>query len=189
MNSSSANVSHNKMFKSFKWNTFALFSVLIGLIVFADSFRLNSFEENIIDSRIVGGSKARRGQFPYIASLREREKVNNTVIWQHRCGGSILSNRWIVSAAHCTESNFSIPSNLVVAIGAHRFQKDGQIYHLERIVNHPKYTSDGFRNDICLLQTKKTIKFNNLVKPILLRRQFVNGDVASIVSGWGVVRV
>lgn len=42
---------------------------------------------------MVGGSEAREGQFPYQVSIR---------YWgDHHCGGSILSDRWVLSAAHC----------------------------------------------------------------------------------------
>lgn len=47
-------------------------------------------------SRVVGGSTAANGQFPYIASLR-RSPENS-----HFCGGSIVSSFYILTAAHCT---------------------------------------------------------------------------------------
>jgi trypsin len=45
------------------------------------------------EGRIVGGQTAFPGQFAYIASLRDTRNFNF-------CGGSIISNRWILSAAH-----------------------------------------------------------------------------------------
>ena len=46
------------------------------------------------DSKVVGGTVAHEGQFPYQISLRNRYN-------RHFCGGSILNHQWILTAAHC----------------------------------------------------------------------------------------
>lgn len=42
---------------------------------------------------IIGGNEAKDGQFPYMVSLR--------LYGSHMCGGSIISDHWILTAAHC----------------------------------------------------------------------------------------
>lgn len=56
-----------------------------------------TYDDNI-NWRIVGGSNAKEGQFPYIVSLRYIPKNE-----KHYCGGSIISNSYVVSAAHCVK--------------------------------------------------------------------------------------
>lgn len=142
------------------------------------------------DDRIFGGQAARPGQFPYIVSLRKQQKVNKNIVWQHDCGGSILNNWWIISVAHCTFGYYSNSSRVVIVVGAHHIQNDGKIHRLDRIVNHPLFNWPvNTRNDICLLRTKTEIQYNNFVQPISLSKEFVGADVASIVSGWGVMKV
>lgn len=167
-----------------------LIAILAAVIASTLSFRLDSLEENINEDRIVGGESAKPGQFPYMVSLRIREKKNNDTIWPHHCGGSILNNRWIISVAHCSEGYYSNTSNLLIVVGAHHIANDGKIHRLERIVNHPHYNWHVLsRNDISLLQTKTEMQYSKFVQPIPLRRKFIGADVATIVSGWGLLKV
>lgn len=48
-------------------------------------------------NRIVNGLDASQGQFPYQISLRKNS--------MHHCGGSIITNRFILTAAHCVGEN------------------------------------------------------------------------------------
>lgn len=174
--------SRSETCKSIKMTLYTLFAILAVFVGTSLSFRLDaSVDKNFENNRIIGGSTAGPGQFPYMASLRRYD----TVIWRHLCGGSILSNRWILSAASCTFGIYSKPSNLVVVVGAHHIQNGGRIYYLERIVNHPQHNNSIFKNDISLLRTNETIQFNDVIRPIRLRRRFVDAGVASTVSGWG----
>lgn len=171
-------------------NFFTLFVILTVIIGLSQSFRLNSVEENINEDRIVGGKTARSGQFPYQASLRTLRKVNGTLGWfGYRCGGSIISRRWILTVAHCTQDFFSNPSRVAVAVSAHHIQDDGKIYLLDRIVNHPEFDESMHRADISLMRTTCAINFSDAVQLIPLRRRFVAEGTAATVSGWGAIRV
>ena len=49
------------------------------------------------DARIVGGSEARFGEFPWQVSLRRIVGL----ISSHRCGAALVHPRWVITAAHC----------------------------------------------------------------------------------------
>ncbi|GAB0090785.1 hypothetical protein DMENIID0001_055480 [Sergentomyia squamirostris] len=134
-------------------------------------------EESGWDSRIIGGSTAAPGQFPYQASLRSAGNA-------HFCGGILANNRWIVSAAHCTVGRTT--ANTISVLGAHSRTTGGTSFNTARIVNHPNYNANTIAFDVCVLQTTTNIGFNNLIQPIALGSTFVGGGVSAVVSGWGL---
>lgn len=91
----------------------------------------NNLFLSVDDTRIVGGEDAKPGQFPYQVSLYSKNRFN--------CGGSILSKNWVVTAAHCTFGKEA--ADLVVFAGSIN-QTGGDMYAVDRIVQHKKYPSD-----------------------------------------------
>lgn len=57
-----------------------------------------SAQSALVEERIVGGTDASPGEASYQVSLQINQK--------HSCGGSILSNDWILTAAHCVKEGY-----------------------------------------------------------------------------------
>jgi secreted trypsin-like serine protease len=51
-----------------------------------------------VGARIIGGSSARAGQFPFAAAI-----YKTTEHGRYFCGGALISNEWILTAGHCVE--------------------------------------------------------------------------------------
>lgn len=129
------------------------------------------------DVRIVGGADANEGQFPFQVSLRLAPN-------KHFCGGSILSDRWVITAAHCTIDQ--APSSVRVAVGS-ILVTEGQMYDVMRIINHEGYNSNRVFNDVSLLKTASSIEFSALVQPIAIRSTTKkNAKEVAVASGWGL---
>lgn len=77
----------------------ALFNVDFYLSLFLSP--LDCGKKAYTKSRIVGGQEADVGEFPWQVSLH----VKNTA---HVCGASIISDRWLVTAAHCVQDDAKI---------------------------------------------------------------------------------
>lgn len=167
-------------FEPFEMNSLTILAILAVTIGFSGS----SFSENVNDDRIYGGSEPWAHRHPYTVSLREQSTINNTVGWfVHRCGGSIISNRWILTAALCASQN-SVEKTAVV-VGAHHIRDDGQVYLLNRVIKHPSFNKANHHNDLALLRTIQEIQLGPRVQPIPLRRQFVDKGIVAIITGWG----
>lgn len=113
-----------------------------------------------IQTRIVNGTDAIRGQFPHNVELSARG--SNFFF----CGGSIITNWHILSAAHCVLKYISRPTDLLAYFDAKIL--DDMAFHTEmkEVVPHPEYSK--FQNDISILRTAKEIEFTEFVHAIAL---------------------
>lgn len=72
------------------------YSILIVTTVSSVSFCI---AESLPVTGIIGGQHASPGQFPFMASIQI-----DMYGWRHNCGGSLISDRFVLTAAHCIDS-------------------------------------------------------------------------------------
>lgn len=139
------------------------------------------FGHSIFEPRIIGGEDAKVGQFPYQVSLRQKS-MNN-----HFCGGSILSKRFLLTAAHCTQKENADPANIFAVVGEIQLSRRGIAIELDRITVHSGWDSSKLVNDISLLRTAHEIPLSDNVQPIALPKHNLpaKGNTPVILSGWG----
>ncbi|XP_050190068.1 suppressor of tumorigenicity 14 protein-like [Myiozetetes cayanensis] len=141
-------------------------------------------------NRIVGGEDARSGKWPWQASLQMGAQG-------HVCGASVISNRWLISAAHCfldsDSVRYSVPLGWRAYMGLHTINgKSNRVAmrSIKRIIVHPQYDRSISDYDIALLEMEMPVFFNELVQPICLpstSRVFLYGTVC-YVTGWGAIK-
>ncbi|KAJ2944272.1 hypothetical protein O0L34_g18254 [Tuta absoluta] len=138
-------------------------------------------------SRIVGGSVAAEGSHPYYAALTHGISFSRHIF----CGGSILTQRSVLTAAHCIDSLYdwgtlSRLAGILVGTNQQRPHTLGQYYEVVRNATHPGWDrSVNYNNDIGIVFTAKNIIFSARVQPVRLSWDFVGSDVAVRAAGFG----
>uniref|UniRef100_A0A096LRU8 Coagulation factor IXa n=1 Tax=Poecilia formosa TaxID=48698 RepID=A0A096LRU8_POEFO len=148
-----------------------------------------STTEPDLDSRIVGGRSVAPGEIPWQVGLIA--KPSGRLF----CGGSILSERWVITAAHCLRE---AAGSFSVRVGEHNTEitegreKDYEVLEEQP---HPRYnaTLDIYNHDIALLYLKEPISFSATVRPICIGpmafiEDLVKQPSPATVSGWGRTR-
>lgn len=96
------------------------------------------------------------------------------------CGGTIISDRFILSGAHCfNEAIYADLSNVAAFVGEHDLSIVNETiytesYEIEKVIRHRKYDQFSYSqdNDIALIKTAKSIAFNRAVGPACLPWNF-----------------
>ncbi|EDL77053.1 testis-specific serine protease-5 [Rattus norvegicus] len=125
-------------------------------------------------------------------SLEERHhwpwEVSLQIENEHVCGGALIDQSWVVSAAHCIQGN----KEYLVMLGSSTLQPSGSPWALKipvgDIIMHPKYWGQNFiRSDIALLCLETPVTFNKYIQPICLPEHNFNLKVGMKcwVTGWG----
>uniref|UniRef100_A0A673JIM5 Duodenase-1-like n=1 Tax=Sinocyclocheilus rhinocerous TaxID=307959 RepID=A0A673JIM5_9TELE len=127
---------------------------------------------------IVNGREAKPHSRPYMVSVQFKE--------QHFCGGFLVSERFVMTAAHCRNNS----PVLTVVLGAHELQKkSGNLVRIkvESYHQHPDYSDKSFHNDILLLKLEKNAQLNDNIKWISIPTKEGDIEAGSVcsVAGWG----
>ncbi|XP_068152634.1 chymotrypsin-2 [Drosophila tropicalis] len=132
------------------------------------------------NNRIVGGEEAAMGVAPYQISLQGSKSG------QHSCGGAIIDERWIVTAAHCTRGRKA--SDFRVLTGSQILnQNSSKFYYPDKIVEHCNYAPRKFRNDIALLHLNDSIVFDNATQKVELDHEPLVPGSKLLLTGWGTL--
>ncbi|XP_075982477.1 trypsin CFT-1-like [Anticarsia gemmatalis] len=130
-------------------------------------------------TRIVGGSVTTINNYPSIVALLESVGGN----FRHSCGGSIMNQRSILTAAHCFLR--LDPSLYRIRVGSTMSNSGGIVYNINSLLRHPNYVS--LNSDIALMRTANTIVYSNVVQPARIAgpNYFLGDNEEVWAAGWG----
>ena len=138
--------------------------------------------------RIFGGNPSAPGSWPWQVMLENKGHLH--------CGGTLIGERWVVTAAHCVydRKNELFPE-ITVRLGVHdrsRKNNDANVQTLvsEKIFPSPKYSRTTYDSDIALIKLRQKVNITDYVRPACLpnnqQRQMVKPGEKGILLGWGM---
>jgi len=157
--------------------------------------------EGPVAAALVDGEDAEIGEHPWHVGLVREESKTGILGWFRHlggllrtttyCGASLVSHRWLVTAAHCIRKG-DRPVDLRVVMGSSKrarffyyfFQTDS----IDQIHIHPKYDNDSHAYDIAILRLKKLPELDpGELWPVCLPQKEVDSyaGTRATVIGWG----
>ncbi|XP_064876958.1 elastase-1-like [Oncorhynchus nerka] len=120
--------------------------------------------------RFIGGTPIDPSIWPWQVSIMHRPTAADP--FQHHCGGAIISQDWILTAAVCVHApQHRLSSNLIVKAGTtdtNHNDANTQELQIERIVPHKLFNPITLRYNIALLKLKRPLVFNTFVDEICI---------------------
>ena len=137
---------------------------------------------------IIGGSFAQSGEFPFAVNIWANEPEDNYVA--HLCGGSLISAKWVLTAAHCvledateTQKRVISASKLSLYVGGIQHSGgDGRAVKAKSIQVHPDFVWP--RNDFALIELAEPVTD---IQPVGLNGLNLSQSTEAVtVVGWGL---
>ncbi|KAF7229904.1 serine protease 27-like [Nothobranchius furzeri] len=134
-----------------------------------------------LNTRIVGGQTAVPGSWPWQIVFKNADFFF--------CGGSVINNQWLLTAAHCAPS--IDPDTTSVHLGIfylNSFNPGEVIRSVAEVHCNPGYNSQTYNNDICLVKMSAPVNFTEFIQPICLadENSTFYDELSVWVTGFGI---
>lgn len=136
-----------------------------------------------ISSRIFGGrSVPSASKFPWMAAIVDN--IGNQVF----CTGSLINNRYILTAAHCLLNRDESMIHVVLGESDITSPASTSLYRVSRLFSHPSFTGlSSMQNDLALIELDRLVVLSEKIKPICLPKAGPRYFGSLAIAGWGLL--
>ncbi|MEV6048367.1 serine protease [Streptomyces xanthochromogenes] len=137
---------------------------------------------------IVGGLETEVNEYPFMVALVRTNTQDHEAAW---CGGSLITARHILTAAHCVAGMGA--GELRVRVGEHDLDSPGETgataeYDIEKIMVHEQFNRRQYANDIAVLELKKKVAISASVGLIRGAEHPTQPNTVVRAMGWGTTQ-
>ncbi|CAF1150060.1 unnamed protein product [Adineta ricciae] len=161
------------------------------LRVFTFIFLVHELSGHDITGRIYNGFNAPEDAYPWMALLRfhDMQQTNRTI---NLCGGSIISDIFVLTAASCFYNAHLLPNLFSIRAGVYDTDNTNtdreQIRAINRVIVHPQYNSSNLVNDLALVHVNPPFNLKAInVNVITLSNLTSVENMSLVATGWGVL--
>lgn len=139
----------------------------------------------------MGGQEATPNEWPWQAQIRTAQGDGNGPAF---CGASLISSKFVMSAAHCFQDQNSNPATIEVRVGDHdrSTTSDDGVSQFRKVVsvnNHPNYDPVSSRFDFAIIELETPFVMSTAVSPVCLPGpgETLSGGETCWITGWGTL--